>query len=191
GPSDSDEQDGSSRQQALGAMMMRGTDRPPYRWVLPSQARSARRQEIEGDLHYLNLFAVMVGATSKGPKGTAWGRVRQYYELADADWVAHRILPGLSSGEGLIWAVRDPIVKQEKAPRKAGEPIRYEQVEVDPGVKDKRLLALEPEFASVLRRIDQEGSSLSALMRLAWDTGRLNTLTKNSPATATDAHISI
>src|SRR5262249_60231495 len=41
------------------------------------------------------------------------------------------------------------------------------------------------------RRIDQEGSSLSALMRLAWDTGRLNTLTKNSPATATDAHISI
>jgi len=148
-------------------------------------------QEIEGDLHYPNLFAVMVGATSKGRKGTAWGRVRRFFGLADPAWTEHRILSGLSSGEGMIWAVRDPISKQEKAPRRAGEPLRYEQIEVDPGVRDKRLLALEPEFASVLRRIEQEGNSLSALMRLAWDTGMLSTLTKNAPATATHAHVSI
>jgi hypothetical protein len=139
-------------------------------------------QDIEGDQHFPNLFAVMVGATSKGRKGTAWGRIRRYFGLADRDWTEHRILGGLSSDEGLIWAVRDPISKQEKAPhRKASDPLQYEQVVVDAGVTDKRLLALEPEFASVLRRIDQDGNSLSALMRLAWDTGRLSTLTKNTP----------
>jgi hypothetical protein len=61
----------------------------------------------------------------------------------------------------------------------------------DHGVEDKRLLDLETEFASVLRIIGREGSTLSATMRQAWDSGVLRILTKNSPAKATGAHISI
>jgi len=87
--------------------------------------------------------------------------------------VQDRIQNGLSSGEGLIWAVRDDLGKD------------------DPGVQDKRLLVVEGEFASTLRVLKREGNTLSPVIRSAWDTGSLNTLTKNSPAKATGAHISI
>jgi hypothetical protein len=90
---------------------------------------------------------------------------------------------GLSSGEGLIWAVRDPIYKYNA--KKGTEELD------DPGVEDKRLMVLEAEFASPLRVLHREGNTLSPVVRSAWDTGALRILTKNSPAVATDAHISI
>src|SRR5262249_33228771 len=37
----------------------------------------------------------------------------------------------------------------------------------------------------------REGNTLSPTIRAAWETGNLRTLVKNSPARATDAHISI
>ena len=37
----------------------------------------------------------------------------------------------------------------------------------------------------------RDGNTLSVVIREAWDTGGLHTLTKNDPITATDAHISI
>ena len=42
-----------------------------------------------------------------------------------------------------------------------------------------------------MRVIAREGNTLSAILRLAWDSGNIQTLTKNSPAKATGAHISI
>ena len=62
---------------------------------------------------------------------------------------------------------------------------------VDQGVKDKRLLAYEPEFASVLRVMSRDSNTLSTQIRQAWDSGDLRTMTKNNPAVATGAHISI
>jgi hypothetical protein len=53
------------------------------------------------------------------------------------------------------------------------------------------LLVLESEFASVLKVIAREKNTLSAVIRQAWDRGNLEILTKNSPAKATGAHISI
>jgi hypothetical protein len=73
---------------------------------------------IEADEHFMNLFVVLVGESSKARKGTSWGRVRDLFQPADADWAATRIQSGLSSGEGLIWAVRDPINEEGEA---AGE----------------------------------------------------------------------
>jgi len=61
----------------------------------------------------------------------------------------------------------------------------------DPGVEDKRLLVVEPEFASTLRVMRGESNILSGVIRSAWDSGDLNNLTKNSPARATGAHISL
>ncbi|MGH8574431.1 MAG: DUF3987 domain-containing protein, partial [Gammaproteobacteria bacterium] len=66
-----------------------------------------------------------------------------------------------------------------------------EEVVLDEGVSDKRLLVIEPEFAQVLRVVARHGNTLSSTVRTAWDTGTLATLTKNDPVTATDAHISI
>ncbi|MGH8544201.1 MAG: hypothetical protein ACREX3_11365, partial [Gammaproteobacteria bacterium] len=99
---------------------------------------------VEGDRHYANLFAILVGATAKGRKGTSWGRVRSVFERV-LGWL--RVVSGLSSGEGLKYQVRDPRAEMVKN-KKSGETTKEV---VDEGVHDKRLLVTEPEFAQVLR----------------------------------------
>ena len=66
----------------------------------------------------------------------------------------------------------------------------YEEKVIDEGVLDKRLMVVESEFGSVLKVLAREGNTLSPVMRQAWETGNLRSLTKNSPAKATGAHIS-
>jgi hypothetical protein len=147
----------------------------------------------EQDRHYLNLFGVLVGRTSKARKGSSWGHVCRFFEGIDPHWAKECIQGGLSSGEGLAWAIRDPIYKKERARRGKGASAgpRVETVMVDDGVSDKRLLCYEPEFASVLKTSDRQGSILSAQLRQAWDGVDLRTLTKNSPARATNPHVAV
>lgn len=137
---------------------------------------------VEADKHHSNLFVALVGATSKGRKGTSLGHVRLRLTRLDAQWNAGCTQSGLSSGEGLIWAVRDPI-EQENG--------KGELEVVDFGIADKRLLVIESEFAATLRVLGRDGNILSAIVRQAWDSGELRILTKNSPAKATGAHISM
>jgi hypothetical protein len=144
------------------------------------------------DHHYTNEFAVLVGASSKGRKGSSWSAIRHVVGKADSAWLNGSVQTGLSSGEGVIWAVRDPI--EAKEPIRAGRERRvteYQTVIKDHGVSDKRLMVVETEFASPLRVSERDGNTLSAVLRLAWDTGQLRVLTKNTPARATGAHISI
>ena len=145
---------------------------------------------VEADRHHANEFVVLVGRSSKARKGTSWGRVNPLYQEVDEQWAKERIQSGLSSGEGLIWAVRDPIRKRERV-KERGEPVRFEEVEADPGVSDKRLLVYEPEYANVLKQTERQGNTLSATLRQAWDGIDMRTLTKNSPARATGAHVSL
>jgi hypothetical protein len=142
------------------------------------------------DRHPLRLNAALVGRTSKGRKGTAWGPPRYMLSQVDPAWKQNRIKTGLSSGEGLIYHVRDARAEQQPVKEK-GRVVDYETVTVDVGEEDKRLLVLESELATVLRRMGGEGNSLSGVIREAWDSGELSTLTKNSPLRATGAHISI
>jgi hypothetical protein len=67
----------------------------------------------------------------------------------------------------------------------------YETEIADAGIDDKRLSAMEGEFANVLKVMSREGNTLSPVIRSAWDSGNLRSMTKNSEARATDAHISI
>jgi hypothetical protein len=145
---------------------------------------------VEADRHFGNEFAVLVGKTSKARKGTSWGHTKRLLNGAEEQWVAERIQTGLSSGEGLIWAVRDPVEKMERV-KERGQPVRYEKVEADPGIADKRLLVVEPEYANVLKQTERQGNTLSAILRQAWESGDLRTLTKNNPTKATGAHVSM
>ena len=61
----------------------------------------------------------------------------------------------------------------------------------DAGATDKRLMVIEPEFAGALAAAERHGNTLSPLIRRAWDGDKLATLTRNSPLTATDVHISV
>lgn len=137
---------------------------------------------IEDDEHGVNLFVAIVGKSAKGRKGTSWRRVRKVFAAADPKWAADRVVSGLRSGEALIDAVRDQRVKLNGK----GEPEL-----LDEGVADKRLLVLEEELASVLRLMQREGSTISPVVRQAWDRADLRNLSKGSPARATGASISI
>jgi hypothetical protein len=135
---------------------------------------------VGADYHYANIFVCLVGKSSRGRKGTAAGYPRRLLSAIDPPW-GTRLLGGVSSGEGIIWQVRDPIGEEGDK--------RY-----DPGAADKRLCILETEFARALAKMSQEGNVLSAILRQAWDHGTLRALTSgrvHSPVQATDAHISV
>lgn len=139
--------------------------------------------------HFPREFMAIVGKSSKARKGDSWQPVRSLFSLADADWTS-RVGSGLSTGEGLIYAVRDYVEKQEPI-KERGRIVEYQTVVADPGVEDKRLLVMESELAKVLRVMERQGNSLSPTLRSAWDTGTLRTMTKASPLVATGAHISL
>ncbi len=138
--------------------------------------------QIGATRHRTNLFIGHVGETSKGRKGSAWNPNKDIMHAADRHWAENRILSGLSSGEGLISEVRDPV----QVPDKDGT-----MKTVDQGVKDKRLLVMEGELSQVLKVMKREGNTLSPVMRNAWDGETLRTMVKHSPHRATDPHISI
>jgi len=142
----------------------------------------------DGARHHANEFALLIGTTSKGRKGTAGRRIDEIMVAADDTWASKCVVGGLSSGEGIIHAVRDDAV-EHVLDRKANPP-KYIDI-TKPGIDDKRLLVFEPEFAGALAVARREGSILSRVIREAWDSGDLRVLTKNTPEHATGAHISI
>lgn len=114
--------------------------------------------------HPARLDVIVTGITSRGRKGTSWSEVRRLMLEADPSWAADRVLGGLASGEGLITALEGD---------------------------DVRLLVVEPEFARTLAVCAREGSTLSAVLRQAWDTGDLRVMTRKNPLCVTGTHVSI
>jgi hypothetical protein len=129
---------------------------------------------IEASRHHPNEFAVLVGPSGKGRKGSAWDHVEAVLVSAEPAFAGDGLVTGLSSGEGLIAQVRGPT-----DPNDRDAPV------------DKRRLVIEPEFAQVMKVLAREGNTLSPVVRNAWDGKRLQTISRNSPLRATGAHIGI
>jgi hypothetical protein len=106
--------------------------------------------QVEATRHHTNLDIAIVGKTSKARKGTAHDRVRQLLVMLDPKWAEECQLLGLVSGEA---ALDEMGAMEEKT--------------------DKRGLLLETEFARLIKIIAREGSTLSTVIRQAWDTGDL------------------
>ncbi len=138
--------------------------------------------------HYPREFAVLVGRTSKARKGDSWPPINAILSHADPDW-SRFVANGLSTGEGLIHAVRDPVEKLEQVKDRGRLTGEFHRVLVDEGVSDKRLLVMESEFARVLTVMQRQGNSLSPVLRNAWDDGPLRVMTRSNPLVATGAHI--
>jgi hypothetical protein len=150
---------------------------------------------VEGDFHGTNLYALAVGETSKGRKGVAKGQANRFMGLVDPDWAKECVVSGISTGEGLIHHVRDPVTLRRQA-RTEEEKARADEdgyilEEVDSGVADKRLMVVEGEFAQVLKVMAREGNIVSPVIRDLWDSGTARTLTKYNPSRTTNAHVSI
>jgi hypothetical protein len=131
--------------------------------------------------HHAREFVLIIGRSAKARKGTSWNIIKEVFLLADAGWSKKRIVGGLGSGEGVVNSVRDAQEEPDEQGRKT----------TVAGVEDKRLMVVESEFASVLSVSGRDGSTLSEVLRNAWDSGNIQTLTKNSPLRATGAHISV
>jgi hypothetical protein len=127
--------------------------------------------QVEATPQRTNQFLLLVGDTAKSRKGSSLDHVTRPMSAADPGF-QQRPSTGLSSGEGVVWAVRDPN-------------------DGDPGAGDKRLLILEPEFASVLKAASREISTLSPTLRCARDARPLQLLTRTAPVRATDTHVSL
>jgi len=119
--------------------------------------------------HFGNLYCVLVGRTARGRKGESWAWIAALMRAAVADWYDESVVGGLSSGEGLIKAVQD----------------------IGVTAFGRRILAVEEEFGAVIRVMSRDGNTLSAIIRQAWDGGRLRTLTRNNPLRADEAHTSV
>ena len=137
--------------------------------------------KVEETRHYTNIYGVAVGPTSKARKGQSLSTIEHMYRAIDPDWLDKRKVSGLSSGEGLVYQVRDA--------SSLGAVTRKN--EFDPGVQDKRLLVIEEEFSQSLTKMRSDGNILSQIIRDAWDGKSLTPLTKNNRIKATEPHISI
>lgn len=146
----------------------------------------ARSIGVGDTKHHTRLFSALVGNSSRARKGTSIDPVRRFFTAAEQSLQAQSTLPfpsglslkcsagPLSSGEGLIDAVRDARGDDDQG-----------------GVKDKRLLCIEGELGSVLRACQRQGNTLSTVLRVAWDGWKLAPLTKHDKIEATEPHISI
>jgi hypothetical protein len=123
--------------------------------------------EIEATKHHTNLFANIVGDSSISRKGTSGNYAKKIFAEVDPLYGA-QCVDGLSSGEGLIWHLRD-----------------------DLAVLDKRCLVIETEFARVLKVMSRANNTLSMVPRAAWDGGGLHVMTRQHAARSTNPHISI
>ncbi len=141
--------------------------------------------------HYLNLFIALVGLTALGRKGTSWDVARWTMAAIDPEWSEHCIASGMSSGEGLIYHVRDPQWQEKSAKDPKTKAVTKELVCTDPGVTEKRLLVVETEMGRVLKVMNRDANTLSDVLRQAWDTGDLRNLSKQAHNRATGAHITV
>jgi phage/plasmid primase-like uncharacterized protein len=129
--------------------------------------------------HYARLAAVVVGASSKARKGTSGKPVERIFSEIEK---SARFSPGpFSSGEGIIFAVRDEVKRWNEKDQA--------WTVIDPGISDKRLFVLDEEFAGILSQTKRDGNTLSMIIRNAWDNGNLDPLTKTSKTSATNAHV--
>ncbi|MGC4891067.1 hypothetical protein [Micromonospora sp. DT227] len=129
--------------------------------------------------HAPKVWPVITGETATGAKGTALAVIKSFWRDFDNHFLENNTATGLSTGEGLIRAVRDANGDNPDEPG------------YDEGVHDKRLWVDAPEFASVLEKSRREGNSLSGTLREAYDDGVLQSMTSGSPVKATGAHVVI
>ncbi len=119
----------------------------------------------DGARHPARLFVVLVGATAKGRKGSSWAQTKRFFESADPDFTATRCMGGFASAEAVVDAVANG--------------------------NDERLLLFEPEWARILAVGKRDGSTLSPLLRDAWDSDQLSTRARSAVVEADSAHVCI
>lgn len=135
------------------------------------------------------IWPLLIGPTGAGRKGTTWAVVEDFFRRAGGDHFlrCNTVYGGLSTGEGFVNLVRD-------RPEDDGKNDKKKPIEQPSGFDryaDKRRLIVESEFARLLAAGRRDGSTLSPVLRSAWDSGQLSVLTRGDPLVATNSHVAI
>lgn len=120
--------------------------------------------------HYPLVWPLIIGDTAAG-KGTSLAPVRRCFSRLDETYSTINIEPGLGSGEGLI----------ERLSPKDDE-------DGNTVYPDPRLIVIEQEFTSVLRKGNREGSVLAQTLQNAWDGAPLGSLNRSTNALRAPEH---
>lgn len=123
----------------------------------------------QGSAQAANLFVALVGESSVGRKGTAASIGRDVMTAAYPEW-EQLIVTGLGSGEGLV------------------AHLKPKPNEADP---EHRALVLETEFGRLLTVMAREGSTLSPVIRDAWDGSAIGRFIAREQSLVTWHHVSI
>lgn len=132
------------------------------------------------DKHPPRLFTVFVGDSSTGAKGVSSAPVERIFKNLKFDQRPNTER-GLSSGQGVIKAVRDASQGQDEK----GKRIVFDEI------TEKRLFIYEKEFGNALSQMLMNTNILVGVLNCAWDGDDLGDLTKNSPLKATNTHIGL
>ncbi len=144
-------------------------------------------QHIGDGVCHARPFFLLVGRTGKARKGTSEFTVRRIFNSVEQ--ILHENYPslkrhegGLSTGEGLGWAIRDRVENDHGGDNGGNN---------GGGTDDKRLYCVEAEFAGAMAAASREKNTLSATIRTAWDGKTISPLVKNAAWAASDPHIII
>ena len=121
---------------------------------------------VGDDHHPGRLYVAIVGDSSSGGKGMSRGAVRPIVRAAFPEWHDSQIINGFGSGEAIIAEYAAPEA-------------------------DRRALIIEPELARLLTVASRDGSTLSPIVREAWDGGTLSVRRASTKIVARDVHLSI
>jgi hypothetical protein len=116
-----------------------------------------------GRQHFPIDFAVLVGDSGRGRKGTASSHTLAVVNRVQENFSRDHVLSGLSSGEGLISGIQK------------GKELGVQQ-----------FLGYLPEFGSLLTCARREGNTISSVLRQIWDGDPLRVLTKTEPLSVAD-----
>jgi hypothetical protein len=122
----------------------------------------------QGSQQRANVFAVLVGETSSGRKGTATDIGRAPFTAAYPEYNS-LLVPGLGSGEGLIARLKP-----------------HEDGSVEP-----RALIFEPEYSRLLAAMGRDGSTISQAIRDAWDGSPMGRFLARESSLVTNHHVGL
>lgn len=143
--------------------------------------------QVEDTKHFTNEFMVKVGESSRSRKGTGKNRIRAIMEQVDPEWLRHRNVSGIGSGEVIIHLIRDPHTEYFFDKKKG----TGNRVVTDAGIDDKRLCVNLGEFQGILSVCHRPDNLLSVVMRDGWDGLPLHNLVKTNPASCAEGLLSL
>jgi hypothetical protein len=143
---------------------------------------------VDAKRHCGNLYGAIVGATATGRKGTAVNMAETFFTEGDLAPGLMQVMRGLSTGEGVMWLIRDPI----ESPVYDRKTKKTEMRITDPGIPEKRMIIILDEFQQGLSAMRRKDSILASTMRCLWDNDHAEASSKNSPAKVrAGAHVSM